>query len=531
MAGRVWLQVTLIALAVVVVLAATTLLLLPLLIDTPVIHAYIGQAATQAVGRPVKFNSLSISLLPLPNVRLKGLEVADEPRFGTAPILRVGEVRLGLRIKPLLSLRIELATLTLEGAQVELVEEGGRWNVASLAAASTPSRPSPRTVPGIPGRAAVVGSVTVSSLRLKDASIHVRRRGVKDGDLHLEGLDVTVSGVGGPELDIRGQGRLEPGALKLRDIGATVGLRGELPIKASLGIEGADIAPLARAFVLASPAVSGPVKGKLQVSGTPARLGATGQLDLSRVTLSQSQPQCPAPPRRELAFDDVRVPVLLKPTTFESAPLQARLGRGTVAFHVKAGLDEASPLVTLGGITISGVELQPVLQGYLCQRYAISGPLELTGALSMRAGDLWRTMNGAGQFKIGAGKVIGEGARQLVREVLLAQGAIAALVRGDLKDLGRTSLQFSSITGTYRIVNGILRTDDALYQAKEMTMSATGSYGLADGRTDMALVITQGDGQFRAQLTGSGGSFRVVPTGVKVKDPAAVRKFLDRLMR
>ncbi len=530
MAGRGWLQVALIAFAVVLVLAAGTLLLLPLLIDTPAIHAYISQTAAQAVGRPVKFESLSISLLPLPNVRLKGLEVADEPRFGTAPLLRIAEVRLGLRVKPLLSLRIELASLTLEGAQVELVEEGGRWNAASLAAASTPPRPSPRTVPGIPGRAAV-GSVAVSSLRLKDASIHVRRRGVKDGDLHLEGLDLTVSGVGGPELDIRGEGRMEPGALKLRDIGATVGLRGDLPIKASLGIEGADIASLARAFVLASPAVSGPLKGTLQVSGTPARLSATGQLDLSRVTLSQSRPQCPAPARRELAFDDVRVPVLLKPAAFESAPLQARLGRGTMALHVKAGLDEASPLVTLGGITISGVELQPVLQGYLCQRYAISGPLELTGALSMRAADLWHTMNGAGQFKIGAGKVIGEGALQLVRDVLLAEGAIAALARGDVKDLGRASLHFSAITGTYRIVNGVLRTDDAVYRAKEMTMSAAGSYGLADGRTDMALVITQGEAQFRARLTGSGGSLRVVPTGVKVKDPAAVRKFLDQLMR
>ena len=62
-------------------------------------------------------------------------------------------------------------------------------------------------------------------------------------------------------------------------------------------------------------------------------------------------------------------------------------------------------------------------------------------------------------------------------------------------------------------------------------MTAAGTYGLADGRTDMAVVITQGGGQFRAQVTGAGGSLRVIPTGMNVKDPAAVKKFLDRLLR
>ena len=75
------------------------------------------------------------------------------------------------------------------------------------------------------------------------------------------------------------------------------------------------------------------------------------------------------------------------------------------------------------------------------------------------------------------------------------------------------------------------RTDDLVYQAKDLKMTAAGTYALADGRTHMAVAITQSAGQFRAQVTGSGGSFRVVPTGVEVKDPAAVRKFLDRLLR
>ena len=323
MAGRKWLRWSLIASAVIVLLAAGALALLPRLVDTAAFRAHVAQAAGQAVGRPVKFASLSVSLLPLPNVTVRGLEIADDPRFGTTPVLRVGEAQVRVRLRPLLSLRIELASITLDKAQVELVEAGGRWNVATLAGAALPAKTTPRAVPGIPG-ATTGGGVMVSRIRLTNAVVHVTRRGDKHGDVRIQDINASVAGVGGADLDIRGEARVEPGGLKVRDLRMTVGMRGaDVPIKASLDVEGADIAPLARAFFAASPEVSGPVKGKLQVSGALARLGATGQLDLSRVTLSEERSQCPQPTRRQLAFDDVRVPVLLKPAAFESAPLSA----------------------------------------------------------------------------------------------------------------------------------------------------------------------------------------------------------------
>jgi len=529
--GRRWLRRSLIATAVLVALVLGTLALLPRLLDTPTIHAYISQTAAHALGRPVKFDSISVSLLPLPNVKLQGLEIADDPRFGSAPLLRVDEVRVGLRVRPLLSLRIELASLALDRARVELVEDGGRWNVASLTAPASPPKAPARTVPGLPSSAAV-GSVMVSRIRLTDAVVHVRRRGLKERDLKLDKINVTVSGVGASDLDIRGDAKLEPSGLTLRDMRVTVGLRAaETPIKGSLSLEGDDIASLASAFLFASPVVSGPVKGKLEVSGTAARPGATGQIDLSRVTLSQDRPQCPAPKRRQLEIQGVRVPVLLKPSFFESAPLQAAVGKGTVALKVTAGLAEPSPLLTFGDIKIAKLELLPVLQGYLCQAFAVSGPLDLGGDLAMRTADMWRTMNGTGRFTVGSGRVVGEGALALVRQVLQSGSMIDRALRGDFSGPGRTALEFQTITGTYRITNGVVRTDDLVYQSKELKMTAAGTYGLADGRTDMAVVITQSGGQFRAQVTGSGGSFRVLPTGANVKDPVAVKKFLDRLLR
>jgi len=530
MSGKV-LRRVLTGLGGLLLLVVGTLVVLPLLLDTRTMQGYITQTASHAVGRPVKFASVSVSLLPLPHVTLKGLEVADDPRFGTAPLLRADEVRVGVRVKPLLSLRIELASITLQEAKVELVEQGGRWNFASLSGSAGPAKPATRTVPGIPGSASM-GSVFVSSVGIKNSVVNVRRPAIKNGDLRVEGLDATVSGVGGSDYDIRGDARLEPGGLRLRNIRASLAIRaaGEMPVKASLEFEGTDIAPLARAFLVPSPAISGPVKGKIELAGTASRLAGTGVLDLSRMTVSEERRQCPPPVRRQLVLDDVRMPILLKPTAFVSAPVTAKLAKGTIAANVTAGLD-ASPLVTLADIKIAGVQLQPVLQDYLCQGFAVSGPLDLGGDLSMRSADMFGTMNGAGRFKIGAGRVVGEGALKIVRDVLEAGNVFDMALRGKLTGPSKTALDFDSITGSYKIVNGIARTDDLLYQGKDLRVTAAGTYALVDGRTDMKVVATQGRNQLRAQVTGSGGSLRVVPTGVNVKEPAEVRKLMDRLLR
>src|SRR5712691_6032390 len=123
MALRRWLRVSLLVTLALLVIVVGALLLLPRWIDTPAMHAYITQLAGQAVGRPVKFTSLAVSFLPLPRVSLKGLQIADDPRFGATPFLNVDAVRVGLRVRPLFSLRIELASLTLDGARVELRSE------------------------------------------------------------------------------------------------------------------------------------------------------------------------------------------------------------------------------------------------------------------------------------------------------------------------------------------------------------------------------------------------------------------------
>ena len=60
--------------------------LLPYLVDTPRIQAYIATAAVPGARAALSASArLSFRVLPLPAMELRNLEVADDPKFGTAP--------------------------------------------------------------------------------------------------------------------------------------------------------------------------------------------------------------------------------------------------------------------------------------------------------------------------------------------------------------------------------------------------------------------------------------------------------------
>src|SRR5262245_47682102 len=134
-------------------LAVAAVIGLPWLVDIPGVQAQVAQAATQALGRPVRFASISVSVLPVPSIRIKDLRVAEDPAFGAGPFATVGEGRIRVRLRPLLSGHVEVADLTLKAPRIALIEDAaGRLNVASLGAGAAASagvgRAGGRSAPG-----------------------------------------------------------------------------------------------------------------------------------------------------------------------------------------------------------------------------------------------------------------------------------------------------------------------------------------------------------------------------------------------
>jgi len=529
---------TLIGLAVLAALILGTLLTVPLLLDTPAIQAYVAQAASHALGRPVKFSSLSVSALPLPTVKLRGLQVGEDPSFGPGPFVTVSEGRMRIRIRPLLQGRVELADLTLKEPRIHVVEDAaGRLNVATLGGPTPAPAGSPRAGTARPAPAAA-GAVLLSRVRIVGGAVDYQKAGATSAAFTLQDIDVTVTqGGAGEALRVSGSAQGQPGNVKLTIADGTVGAMpgrafGDAQLKATVDIEARDIAPAAALFV-PTPSVSGLLKGRVQVSGTAARLTASGAVGFERLTLTAEQPRCAAPKRRSLALEDVRVPLVYGPLQLESQTVQSKVAKGTVAFRLSVALG-AAPVVTLRDVTVKGMQLEPVLVDYLCQQNAVTGPLDLTGEATLRLPEALPSLNGSGRLQIGAGRVIGRDLLDALTQALALTDLVSTALEGGRRRSrpgAGSPLSFDSITATYTITHGVARTQDLVYVARDLRLTGAGTYGLVDGRTAMDVVVTQGANRVKARVAGAPGALTIVPTDVRIKEPKDLRKTLDRLLR
>src|SRR5216683_373045 len=433
----------------------------------------------------------AISALPLPTVKLRGLQVAEDPSFGPGPFVTVTEGRMRIRIRPLLQGRVELADLTLKEPRIHVVEDAaGRLNVSTLGGGAAPAPVGPpRVGTGRPGVAAV-GGMLLSRVRIVNGAIDYQKAGAKSAEFTLDAIDVTVTqAAAGEALRVSGSAQGQPGNVKLTIAEGTVSVApgrafGDAQLKGTVDVEARDIAPAAALFV-PTPSLSGPLKGRLQVSGTAGRLTASGAVGFDRLTLSANQPL--GPPR----------------------------------------------VATLRDIAVKDVQLEPVLVNYLCQRNAVTGPLDLTGEATLRLPEPLPTLNGSGRLQIGAGRVIGPDLLNALGQALaltdLVSGVLDGGRRGSRPAAG-SPLNFDSITASYTITNGVARTEDLVYQARDLRLTGVGTYGLVDGRTAMDVLVTQGGNRVKARLAGGPGALTIVPTDVRIKEPKDLRKTLDRLL-
>lgn len=510
------------AIAAALVLAVAAALAVPYVVDTPRVQALISHSASQALGRPVKFSSLSVSVFPLPAVKLKDLQVSEDPRFGAMPFLAVGTGSLRLRVWPLFSGRMEFSELVLEKLHVRLVRDrSGRLNIATLgapAAGPQGGRSSAGRAGGAAGAVPVVSRIRiVGGLVTYTAQAASVATSYRLGDLNL-----TLQGIGpAAPVQFTGEARLQPGALRFKITDGSVAVAGgrsplDAPLSARVAIEAPNVADLAGLALGPVPQLGGPVKGTLVVSGTLGAPSIAGAIEFSKLTVSQVRPACSEPKRRTLTLEPVRLPVSFSDDVLTSRPLATRLAGGAITAVVTVSLRDGT-LLQVRDLAIRAVPLAPVLVEYLCQGYAVTGPLDLTGEVSARPAQLWATLSGSGSLKIGPGKVVGPQALKLLAGVMRVGAAVSSVLSADLAaQLFSSPADFDSITGTYVIRNGVVTTNDLHYTSRAVQVSVAGRYGLADGQMNVDVVMKAGRGEIAAKVTGSAASpsIRVNPSAL-----------------
>jgi hypothetical protein len=121
-------------------------LIVPPTINVNRYRSRLTASMSEALGRPVTVDSVSLRLLPQPGFDLENLVIGDDPSIGAEPILQAEEVTAALRIGSLWRGRLEIATLKLHYPSLNVTRAAdGRINLESLLAQTSQVEAAPTT--------------------------------------------------------------------------------------------------------------------------------------------------------------------------------------------------------------------------------------------------------------------------------------------------------------------------------------------------------------------------------------------------
>lgn len=86
----------------------------------------ITSKASEALGRPVMINSMSMKLSLIPTIEIKGVKIVNNDAFkDEAPLLEIDSVDATLALLPLLQSKVEIKAFNMSTAKVNLIEKEG----------------------------------------------------------------------------------------------------------------------------------------------------------------------------------------------------------------------------------------------------------------------------------------------------------------------------------------------------------------------------------------------------------------------
>ena len=162
-------------------------------------HDRIREEIQKALGRPLKFDQLELSLWGGLGLSAKGLQVAEDPRFAATPFIQTKGLRMKVRWLPLLLGRVAIKEFALEEPEIQIIKsEAGKLNISTLL---TSAREAARAAGAKksqaekePRRRAPV-ALSVSGLRVSRGRIHYIDRAAKEPfEMEVQNLEMSLKG-------------------------------------------------------------------------------------------------------------------------------------------------------------------------------------------------------------------------------------------------------------------------------------------------------------------------------------------------
>lgn len=145
--------------------------------------------------RRVDVGEVRLSLVPTPSIRLSNLKVSDDPAFPDNTFFAAEQLRLRLKLWPLLRGRFEVTEFVLEKPVVNLLKKpDGTFNYSDLAdkkgALDRARESKKRIYPSKPQESAAMPLIVPSQMRVRDGQLNFQTMGQKA--FKIDGIDLSL---------------------------------------------------------------------------------------------------------------------------------------------------------------------------------------------------------------------------------------------------------------------------------------------------------------------------------------------------
>ena len=514
--------------------------------------------ASDAAGREVRFESAEVAFSSGLAVRVAGLRVAEDPRFGQEDFLTLENAFVGIEILPALQRRIEVSGVRLDRPTIRVVQTARGYNFESLGSSADAAGDEP---PSDPDAEESPLAVAIAGLEITDGTLYYEDRTSADGlslvirELESSGTDLSLDGPIAIDFSAQVRSRREvaeglesriEGALRLDGIDTMAGtLRLESPRMhpALLGIVLDEGGPAERLddleveVVLASdPAAGMPVR---------ARSGASrlGGFDLSSIDLDLVYRSAGRAPKVEIGKLDVGVAG--GTVDLEGDLVLGEPGRSPFQIESELRDLDSGELATV---------LLGVPSGVLSGR--LGGDVALRGD-SLEWESLKRSLAGSLRLELGEGALEKVNVLNTLVNRLTTDPGLGQLAANSLREVAPRSLQgdrtpFQGVDMALELVDGAIRARNLELKAGDFALEGMGTLGLdgklsADGKIrfseDLSRKILAKADQFAPilgqegivvlplRLSGTAGSPRLAPDLAALTQQAtadAKRELTDR---
>src|SRR6185503_18299621 len=191
-------KIVLAAVAAIVVLLIVAVVIVASTFDPNDYKGVAAKAFTERTGRMLTVDeSLRLTYFPWLALETGGVTIGSAPEFGgdAQPFATVRRVAARVKLLPLLSRRVEVGTVELEGLTLNLARDATlRGNWEDLLAAAEKPAPAPDAEPG----AVSVDELAIEGVRIRDGSVYWREN-TNELRYSVTGLSLTTGGIGSGE--------------------------------------------------------------------------------------------------------------------------------------------------------------------------------------------------------------------------------------------------------------------------------------------------------------------------------------------